>query len=184
MRYLMEDSHLDPDDAYSRRSARTDALFRRWSARSTKTSFQSMIEYWVGTEEMAYALADMPDEVEQTLETMWKVSEQGARLSAASEAEAFISWEDTSTTNISPTWYERYILPEISRWCDVLHEAGKLYIQHACGHLRALSPLIAGSKIDALESVSAPPTGNITPLELREQLPAASRSSGHRAHLF
>lgn len=172
MRYLMEDCILSPDDGYLEEIRKApDALFAPLVTPLNKTGFQSMIEYWVGTEEMAYALCDIPDEVERTLELMWKLSNHGARLSAASEAEVFISWEDTSTTNISPAWYERYILPEINQWCDALHEAGKLYIQHACGHLRALAPLIAQSKIDAIESVSAPPTGNITPPELRAQLP-------------
>jgi len=172
MRYLMEDRILSPDDAYLEEIQKApDALFAPLVTPLNKTGFQSMIEYWVGTEGMAYELSDTPDEVERTLKTMWSLSEQGARLSAASDAEAFISWEDTSTTNISPAWYERYIMPEINQWCDILHRSGKLYIQHACGHLRALAPLIAESKIDAIESVSAPPTGNITPLELREKLP-------------
>jgi uroporphyrinogen-III decarboxylase len=64
--------------------------------------------------------------------------------------------EDTSTTNINPAYYEKYILPEINGWCDILHGEGKKYIQHACGHLKHLLPLLGGSKIDGIESVSPP----------------------------
>ena len=44
-------------------------------------------------------------------------------------------------------------------------------MQHACGHLRHLLPLIADSKIDALESVSEAPTGNISIKEISAILP-------------
>jgi len=148
-----------------------DTLFVPLISPFTKTAFQSMIEYWVGTEELTYALMDYPEVVAHALTAMQETSFKAAAICAQSPGDVFISWEDTSTTNISPDWYERYILPEINHWCDVLHEKGKLYIQHACGHLRALAPLIAQSKIDAIESVSSKPTGNISPWELKDLLP-------------
>lgn len=127
----------------------------------SKTCFQSMVEYWLGTEQLSYALYDFPEYVEEALKAMNMVSLKTAEISAESKAEAFLSWEDTSTTNISPKLYEKYILPEINSYCDIVHSSEKLYLQHACGHLRALMPLIASSKIDAIESISPPPTGNI-----------------------
>jgi len=173
LEYIAKDTQLIPD--YSEYEAtllaNPDALQVPLVTPEGKTAFQSMIEYWVGTEELCYMLADDAAQIEPALAAMQALSMEGARLSAASPAEAFISWEDTSTTNLSPTWYERYVLPEINGWCDILHSKNKLYIQHACGHLRALAPLIAASHIDAIESVSAPPTGDITPLELANLLP-------------
>jgi uroporphyrinogen-III decarboxylase len=148
-----------------------DTLYLPLISPFTKTAFQSMIEFWVGTEELSYFEADYPVVVADTLAVMQRTSMEAARISAVSPARAFISWEDTSTTNISPSWYERYILPEINQWCDILHASDKLYVQHACGHLRHLVPYIAASKIDAIESVSEPPTGNILIKELSEQLP-------------
>lgn len=131
-----------------------------------KTDFQSLVEHWVGTEELVYALADEPELVEETLAVMGTLSEQAAALAARSPAEVFISWEDSSTTNYGPKQYEKYILPQLNRWCEILHENGKYYIQHACGHLADLASLIEGSGIDGLESVSPPPTGNISLEEL------------------
>lgn len=136
-----------------------------------KTGFQSMLEFWVGTEELVYALMDFPELVEEALAAMGKVTKRAAEICAASSAEAFITWEDSSTTNISPDLYGKYILPEINGWCDILHDADKLYIQHACGQLKALMPMIASSKIDCIESISPPPTGNIELWEARELLP-------------
>lgn len=171
--YIAADIILTPD--YKKYEAETeknpDALYLPLVSPFTKTAFQSMIEYWVGTEELSYFEADYPEAVADTLAVMHRSSAEAARLSAASPAAAFISWEDTSTTNISPSWYERYILPEINQWCDTLHASDKLYVQHACGHLRYLVPYIAASNIDAIESVSEPPTGNISIKEFSEQLP-------------
>ena len=172
LRYIMQDMILEPDETYLKQMQRLpNALMVPLVSPLGKTGFQSMIEFWVGTEELSYAYCDFPDEIEATLETMYALSAMSAKISAQSEAEVFISWEDTSTTNISPGWYEDFILPEINNWCDILHAKGKMYMQHACGHLRALAPLIAKSKIDALESISDPPTGNISILEMREILP-------------
>lgn len=135
-----------------------------------KSSFQSLLEFWVGTEELIYNLYDDEEAVVDALESMKRVSIQAVEISSLSSAEAFITWEDTSTTNISPTFYQRYILPEINQWCDILHLKGKIYVQHACGHLKDVIQLMAQSKIDGIESISPPPTGNIELLEARKFL--------------
>ena len=126
-----------------------------------KTCFQSLVEKWGGTENLAYFVADVPEKVEECLLIMRRVSECTAELSASSDAEGFIFWEDSSTTNISPGMFTRFAAPEISKWGDVLHKAGKLLVHHACGHLAALLERMGGLPIDAIESISPPPTGNI-----------------------
>ncbi len=136
-----------------------------------KTSFQSLLESWVGTETMVYSLMDFPETVQETLDAMYRVSRQAAEIAADSPAEFFLSWEDTSTTNISPQYYQDYILPELTMWCDILHAKGKKYVQHACGRLHALLPDIAGSNIDVLESISPAPTGDIDLAEVSRILP-------------
>jgi len=49
----------------------------------------------------------------------------------------------------------------MKRWAEIMHDAGKLLLHHACGHLRALLPIMAEEGVDAVESLSPPPTGNI-----------------------
>lgn len=136
-----------------------------------KTCFQSLLEKWVGTENLVYFLADEPEIVEECLATMRYASDKTVPFCQASEAESFIFWEDTSTTNISPAYFQKYIAPEISHWADALHKEGKLLMHHACGSLRALMPMIAHTGIDAIESISPPPTGNIDIAEAYTLLP-------------
>jgi uroporphyrinogen-III decarboxylase len=135
-----------------------------------KTPFQALVEHFVGTEQLVYDLADYPEEVEALLEVMSERAMEAVEIAAASPAEAFITWEDSSTTNVSPKLFERYIAPEMSRWGEVVHGAGKLLLHHACGHVRALLPAMAEEEIDVVESLSPPPTGNVEVWEAQEVL--------------
>jgi uroporphyrinogen-III decarboxylase len=126
-----------------------------------KSPFQSLLEHFVGTEKLCYDLFDFPQVVEETVAVMGGKAREAVRISAQSRAEAFISWEDSSTTNLSPEMFRKYVAPEIDAWGRILHAEGKMLIHHACGHLKALLPIIAGEQIDAVESVSPPPTGDI-----------------------
>lgn len=136
-----------------------------------KTSFQSLLEHWMGTEELTYALMDYPQAVEECLNEMRRNSKATVNISVQSSAEAFIFWEDSSTTNISPAYFEKYIAPEINEWGEIIHDSDKYLVHHACGHLRALLPLMAKTEIDMIESISPPPTGNIELWEAKELIP-------------
>jgi len=136
-----------------------------------KSCFQSMIEHWVGTEELTYLLYDEPEEIEATLWSMQRKAFETVEVSAETRAEGFIFWDDTSTTNQSPAFYDRYVAPEITHWTACLAASGKFLVQHACGHLHDLLPAMARQGIAAVESLSPPPTGNVTVREALELLP-------------
>lgn len=135
-----------------------------------KTAFQSLIEHYVGTEEMAYAVFDYPETVETLIKVMTENNLKAARLAAESGYDYFITWEDSSTTNYSPSQYMSHIEPEIRSYCEILGQSGKSYIQHACGHVKDLLKPMLESGIKAIESVSPMPTGNVTLAEVREAL--------------
>ncbi len=143
-----------------------------------KTAFQSLIEHYVGTEEMAYALCDYPDIVETLLETMVANDIKAARIAAESGYDYFLTWEDSSTTNYSPNQYLRYIEPEIRKYCAILGESSKSYIQHACGHVKDILVPMKRSGIKAIESVSTMPTGNVTLKEVRQVMGSDSAIIG------
>lgn len=126
-----------------------------------KTPFQELLERWCGTVDLTYALYDFPEVVEECLAAMEVQAVRAAEISAASEAEAFIFWEDSSTTNISPEFFSKYTAPMIQKWAEILHKNDKLLIHHACGHIRDLLPLMNKTSVDMIESISPPPTGNI-----------------------
>lgn len=126
-----------------------------------KSPFQALLEHYAGTEALNYFLADCPDEVEALLAVMSERSLEAVKIAVECPAQAFITWEDSSTTNVSPRQFERYIASEMNRWGQVVHGAGKYLLHHACGHLRALLPLMAREEIDMVESLPPPPTGDV-----------------------
>jgi Uroporphyrinogen-III decarboxylase len=135
-----------------------------------KCAFQNLVEQQVGTEELAYALADFPDTVRTLLHAMNANDRKCVELSLAAPYDYFITWEDSSTQNYSPAQYCEFIAPEISAWCASLATAGKHYMQHACGHLDQLLVPMRGQGVFGVESISPPPTGNITMADARAKL--------------
>lgn len=133
-----------------------------------KSAFQQMVENYVGTVELVYALADYPDTVETLWKTMVEKDLEAARLAAETESyEYFLTWEDSGTQNYSPQLYEKYIASEIGGWCELLKANGKNYIQHACGHVKALLEPMKESGVYGVESIPAPPTGDVSLADAR-----------------
>ncbi len=147
-----------------------DGLYMPLISPFLKTPFQALVEHFVGTQQLVYDLVDYPEEVEALLAVMSERAMEAVQIAVESPAEAFITWEDSSTTNVSPAMFARYIAPELTRWGQVVHAAGKLLIHHACGHVRHLLPIMAEEAIDAMESLSPPPTGDVEIWEAQEVL--------------
>jgi len=138
-----------------------DGLYAPLISPFLKTPFQALIEHFVGTQQLMYDVMDYPKEVEALLAVMSERAMEAVQIAIASPAEAFITWEDSSTTNVSPSLFTKYIAPDLNRWGQAVHAAGKLLLHHACGHVRALLPIMAREAVDMIESLSPPPTGNV-----------------------
>lgn len=135
-----------------------------------KSAFQHLVEHLVGTEELVYALMDFPETVESLWQIMVARDLEAVKLAREAAYDYFITWEDSSTQNYSPTQYDRFIGSEIGHWCDLLAASGKKYIQHACGHVGALVSRMKAHGVFAIESISPPPTGNISIRDARHQI--------------
>ena len=174
LQYIYEHMTMEPDfERYfeDRSLCGDDALILPTIGVASKTAFQSLVEHWVGTEQLAYSLADEPEVVEECLAVMQQRDEENVRISLQSGADGYIFWEDSSTTNISPAMFDAYTAPEINRWGDLIHREGGLLVHHACGLLRKLIPSMAKTNIDAIESITPPPMGNISLAEAAAMLP-------------
>lgn len=174
LQYMMENTVITENLGHFENDFRNlgeDGLFVPSIGLHSKTAFQSLVEQWCGTEALVYALCDFPEAVEECLEVMRERDRETVRISVQSSAEMFNFFEDSSTTNISPALFEQYTAPEINEWGRMIHKEGKLLLHHACGHLKDLLPKIAETEIDVLESVSPPPTGNVSIAECGKKLP-------------
>lgn len=174
LQYLFENTHVVENASAFEKDQKKygeEALFLPVIGTGLKTAMQSLVEHWFGTVELVYGLEDYPQAIEECLQVMRQRDMETVQVSLNSSAEGFIFWEDSSTTNLSPDLFSRYTLPQINEWGKKIHEQGKLLIHHACGHLRNLIPLMAQSEIDAIESLSPAPTGDIEVEEAFSKLP-------------
>lgn len=136
----------------------------------TKSAYQDLVEHLAGTEELIYAQMDFPDVVRDLWQIMVEKNLEALKLSIESQYEYFLTWEDSSTQNYSPAQYDEFIGTEIGEWCNLLGRAGKHYIQHACGHVDALVERMMNHGAFAIESLSPPPTGNLSVKAARKKL--------------
>lgn len=174
LQYIMENTELilNPEGFNSIvRECGDEVLVAGRLVPDHKTAFQAMVEHWAGTAGFIDMLDEEEDLVEETMDVIRDMNRRSVQLCAQTDAEVFISFEDSSTTNYSPWMYEEYAVSELNEWCDILHKENKLVIQHACGHIKHLLPAIAKSRIDCLESVTPLPTGNVTMEEVAAALP-------------
>lgn len=138
----------------------------------SKSSYQFLLEHVIGTENLIYLGMDYPDELRELVDVIAAQNRKTVEYTVESKIEMCISWEDSSTTNLSPALYKEYIAPEITEWNTLLKQAGKGYVQHACGHIRDLLVPMSEQGICAVESITPPPTGNVTIEEAVKKLPA------------
>ncbi|MCX6619823.1 MAG: hypothetical protein NTY38_01835, partial [Acidobacteria bacterium] len=78
------------------------------------------------------------------------------------DAQVFIALDDLDSVFYSPGLYRAYCDDFFRRAGEIIHRAGKYLVVHACGHGRALLPLVGRSGIDCLEGLTPPPLGNVS----------------------
>lgn len=122
---------------------------------------QRLIEYDMGLTNFYYLLQDAPQEVQELLDIMHERRRHEYEILARrTPAEAVIPVENTSSTLTSPTIYERYSLPQVHDYADILHRRGKKLVLHMCGLLKDLLPLIRRAGPDGYNGLTPPPVGD------------------------
>jgi len=120
----------------------------------------------IGTEGLAYALADQPELVEAVFERLGKLHVSGVRQLASMDCIGALRQGDDlgfkTSTFLSPAQLRKYVFPIYTRMANAAHAAGKPFILHSCGNLaRVYDDLIDTCKIDAKHSFEEA----ITPVE-------------------
>jgi hypothetical protein len=121
---------------------------------------------YLSQEQVIFEFHDHPERLDRLAAHHHAFQLEMCRLAAAAPAEVVIAYSaDITTRLISPRMFERYALPYLQECAAILHAAGKLFIIHTCGDVRALLPMMRASGIDGIDSLSEPPLGN-TPFEV------------------
>ncbi len=148
------------------------------------TPLMDLIETCWGLENTYYLLHDYPAEVEAILERLHQVQRMTVERIAESPARVVIEYENTSSTLLSPDIFRRYCLPILNEYADILHAAGKVYLVHMCGKLKAFKPELDAARFDGIADLSPDPTGNFTLDEAACNLPGKVVIGGIDATTF
>jgi hypothetical protein len=125
---------------------------------------QQLLQWDTGMEHFYYLAADYPEELQALLDSMHQVQIKRTSFACECNVPVIYQAENTSTTMISPYFYEKYSLPQIREQAQIVHQCGKKFVIHMCGLLYDLLDLIKQTGIDGIHSVTPPPVGN-TPFE-------------------
>jgi hypothetical protein len=146
------------------------------------SALMNFVENWAGPENAHFFLLDHEKEVEALFEAAHSSLEKRVRKIAEFNPADFCFFnENTSTTLISPTQYNRYCFPHLNRYSEILRTYNRGKFLHMCGHLKDLLPQLAELDFHAFEAFTSPPVGNCTLPEGREALPKIALIGGSNA---
>ena len=131
------------------------------------TPIQTLLQKLMHIEKTAYMLMDEPDEMESLFAVMHDLNLQAYRLLAESPAVATFTYEDTSTTVLSRAWYQDYCMPYLDQYADIVKAGGKTCIIHMCGKLKGFAREVGAGRMDGIDSLCQPTTGDFWPYEAR-----------------
>ena len=126
---------------------------------------QRLLVTWVGTR-LYIDLRRNREEVEGVCSALGqKYEEELFPIAAGSPSEVIAFGGNIDSVLVSPSMFERYYLPAYEKCWKVIHSEGKLLNVHMDGKLKALTELIAKSRVDVIEAVTPPPMGDL-PLDV------------------
>ena len=121
---------------------------------------------WCGVMTLSYLLADVPEEVEATLEDIAASQQQAYRLTAESPCPYVMICENLSAETMGG-YFDRYIRDYLSDQVAYLHAHGKKVIIHIDGTLRGVVERIADTGIDCIDAMTPKPVGDVGLDEIR-----------------
>ncbi len=170
-RYLVEHSEYEADYA----AFLAEDAYIGDDGLATVSGPQSPVQFLIGeemgVERFAYALYDHPRELGELVEAIHDKYKEAYRILARSPALVIIGYEDVSTSTASPDVYRRFTMRYLDDYADIVHAEGKLYLTHMCGLLKGVAGLIARGRMDGVDSVTPPTTGNLHIDEARAAWP-------------
>jgi hypothetical protein len=128
-----------------------------------------LLNYWMGVEQVAYATADYPDALRQTVAAVNENNLALIDLLCESPAEVIIMGDNFSSDIQPPTFFDVYSRDYYTEAARRLHAAGKYVAVHIDGHLRGAIDMIRATGADCGDAITPCPMGDLTPQQCREE---------------
>ena len=148
------------------------------------TPVYELIQCFMGMESFHYFFFDYRSKTLELIDSIFKKFIQCYEIHAKTCIPAIVIPEDASTTLYSPAFFDEYLGPVINEYCRIINNKDKISVVHACGHLNGLKESFSRINTDCIESVSPPPTGNVSIKEFKKALPGICIMGGIPANCY
>ena len=136
-----------------------------------KSPYQALALVWMKLEGLVYALADVPDKVEEVMALIDRAYDPLYEQIAAYGGVRIVNFgENIHDSLLSPAYFERYLIPFWEKRAGQLRDAGIYTHVHIDGYFRSLLPYLAGLPFDGLEALTPEPQGDVTLEQMRDHL--------------
>ena len=116
-------------------------------------------------------MLEHPEEMTELLAFAHEKYKQFYRLAAAGPGTIIRPMEDTSSKLTGPRMYRQHCVGQLNEYAKIVHDAGKLFIIHMCGHLgAAMLDVISEIDLDGIEAITPPPLGDADLPAMRAKL--------------
>jgi len=150
-----------------------------------KSPYQALAQIWMRLEDLVYALADAPGEVEATMQAIDAAYDPlYDQIIACGEVQIINFGENLHEQLLSPRYLERYLVPWWEHRAGQLRRAGIYTHMHLDGFFRNLLPYLNTMPFDGLEALTPAPQGDVELEEMAEHLGDKILLDGLPAVLF
>ena len=125
------------------------------------TPLLDLVMFQVRLPTIYFLMQDHPAEMRILLDAMHRRNCEYYEIAAEAPGEVVRSFEDTSTTLISPELYREWCLRQLQDYRDICRARGKLFVPHMCGLLKGVLPALRDTGLDGIEAVTPPPLGDV-----------------------
>jgi uroporphyrinogen-III decarboxylase len=148
------------------------------------TPFMHLIEFVIGLQNTYLLLHEHREEMEHVLTQLHQSQRRHVEALAASPAQVIVEYENISSTLLSPSYYRKYCLPVQNDYARILKSAGKIYLIHMCGKLRAFIPDFQQAVFSGITDIAPLPTGDLPISDAATNLPGKIVMGGIDATTF
>jgi len=136
-----------------------------------RTPMQTILVDYVGLENFAIHLFDLEEEVMTLYEALLKNVRTTTQIVAEGPGRYVAILENFTAETMGPQRFQRFHAPVYDEVVPMMQAAGKVVGTHYDGKLASCSGQIAMSPIDLIESLTAPPEGDMTLADARKAWP-------------
>jgi len=133
------------------------------------TGLGSLMSYYMGVMNTIYAIYDEPDLIGNYIVDYNKKHLELVDIYCKSPAPHMIFGDNLSSNVQPPKIFHKYCFQHYKNIADKFHGAGKTVSSHLDGMLGDIIGVVADTGVDVADACTPSPTGDLTPMQIREQ---------------